>query len=202
MVLVIGTLCHTQNGNFVNGIYTVAMLLKHNSISVKPYNHSFFYNMIFFSIYCSLVVVFSLSFFVWVPVANQRVLPMCSFDGWLVFTCFSESFIVSRKQYCVMIADTCSMQTFAEHNSLKQQLVTTTTCVQVHVFFLYFTICTVRHHQHHHHYSTHDCWRRYRCRCIRCWCSRCRRLFARLVLSLLDFHFTSVEFECGFYVRV
>lgn len=89
----------------------------------------FFQTMLFFSIYCSFCVC------AW---------PMCSFDGWLavLLTCFSESFIVSRQQYCLMITDTCSMQTFAQHNSLKKQLVTnttatsTTTCVQVHAFSL------------------------------------------------------------------
>lgn len=60
-----------------------------------------------------------------------------SFVCSLYITCRLISFIVARKQYCLMIADTRSMETFAtEHNSLKKQLVTTT-CVQVHIFFLY-----------------------------------------------------------------
>lgn len=49
----------------------------------------------------------------------------------------------------------------------------------------------------------YGCWRLYRCRVYCLFCSGCfHRLFARLAMSLSDFHFTPMEFECGFYVRI
>lgn len=66
---------------------------------------------------------------------NFRSLVLSCFTFFLRCRTRCLYFIVARKQYCLMIEATRSMQTLLAGQSLQKQLVTTT-CVQVHVFLL------------------------------------------------------------------